>query len=83
MKSITRAAGALALTGFLASGAFAAETGPLAAGKPAGVKQAALEDRSPLIWLGVAAVIAVTIAIVASDNDNGVTTPTTNTSGAP
>jgi hypothetical protein len=82
MKSITHAVGALALTGLLASSALAAEApkGPLAAGKPAGVKQANLEAPG-LIWLGVAAVIAVTIAVVASGNDDDVTTPTTT--GAP
>ena len=78
MKSITRAAGALFLTGLLASGAFAAERTPLPAGKPAGVQQAALQGPG-LIWLGVAAVIAVTIAVVVSDNDDNVTTPTTGT----
>jgi hypothetical protein len=78
MKSITHAVGALALTGLLASSALAAEAprGPLAAGKPAGVKQANLEAPG-LIWVGVAVIIGVTIAIVASDNDDGVTTPTT------
>jgi hypothetical protein len=78
MKSITRAAGALALTGLLASGAFAADKSPLPAGKPAGTKAAAL--RGPdLIWLGVAAIIGVTIAVVVSNSDDDVTTPTTGT----
>jgi hypothetical protein len=81
MKSITRAAGALVLTGLLTSSALAAEPirSPLAAGKPAGTKQAALEGRPLLIWLGVAAIIGVTIAIVASDDDNDITSSTTNT----
>jgi hypothetical protein len=79
MHIMTRAAGALAITGLLASSALAAEPlrGPLPAGKPAGVKQAAFEGNSALIWIGVAAVIAVTIAVVASDDDDGVTTPST------
>ena len=80
MKSITHAVGALALTGLLASSAFAAEParGPLSSGKPAGVQQAALQGPG-LIWLGVAAIIAVTVAVVVSNNDDGVTTPTTGT----
>ncbi|HJR57578.1 MAG TPA: hypothetical protein VJ798_13460 [Rhizomicrobium sp.] len=80
MKSMTHAVGALALTGLLVSSAFAAEPakGPLSAGKPAGVKQAALEGPG-LIWLGVAAIVAVTIAVVVSNDDDGVTTPSTGT----
>jgi hypothetical protein len=79
MKSMMHAAGALLLSGLLASSALAAEParGPLPAGKPAGVKQAAFEGNSALIWIGVAAIIAVTIAVVASDDDDGITTPTT------
>lgn len=81
MKSMTHAVGALALTGLLASSAFAAPAqGPLPVGKPAGVKQANLEGGG-LIWLGVAAIVAVTIAVVASDSDDGVTTPTTTGTG--
>jgi hypothetical protein len=79
MTSTTRTAGALFLTSLLASGAFAADRTPLPAGKPAGTKQAAMTGNSALIWLGVAAVIGVTIAVVASDNDDDVTTPTTGT----
>ena len=84
MKSITHAAGAFLLSGLLASSALAAETvrGPLPAGKPAGVKQAAFEGPSALIWVGIAAVIAVTIAVVASDDDDGITTPTTTGTAA-
>jgi hypothetical protein len=85
MKSITRAAGALALSGLLASSAFAAEgatIGPLAAGKPAGVKEAAL-GRPAMLWLGVAVIVGVTIAVVASNNGGNVTPITTGTTGTP
>jgi len=68
MTVLTRAASIVALSAFLASGALAAPAAPLPAGKPAGVKQAALETPA-LIWVGAAAVIAVTIAVVASDDD--------------
>lgn len=83
MKSMTHAVSALALTGLLASSAFAAEPvrGPLTAGKPAGVKQANLEGPG-LIWFGIAAIVAVTIAVVASGGDDDVTTPTTSGTGA-
>lgn len=78
MKSMTHAVSALALTGLLASSAFAAEPakGPLSSGKPAGVQQAALQGPG-LIWVGVIAIVAVTVAIVASSNNDDVTTPVT------
>lgn len=44
--------------------------GPLAPGKPAGVKQADLGDDTLLYIVGIGAVIAG-IAIIASDNGNG------------
>jgi hypothetical protein len=75
---LARAAGAIALTSLLASGAFAATAAPLPSGKPAGVQQAGLQG-SGLIWIGAAAIIAVTVAVVASSNNDGVTTPTTGT----
>ena len=82
MKSMSRAAGALFLTGLLASGAFAADKSPLPAGKPAGAKEATMQGNSALIWLGVAAVIGVTIAVVAGNSDDGVTTPVTTGTAA-
>ncbi len=75
---LVRAAGAIALTSLLASGAFAATPAPLPAGKPAGTQQAALTGPA-LIWVGAAAIIAVTVAIVASNNDDTITSTATGT----
>jgi hypothetical protein len=61
---------ALALsTTLIASTAFAADLGPLAAGKPAGVTQAQL-GTTGWVLIGVGAVIAVA-AIAASNGGNG------------
>jgi hypothetical protein len=79
MKKVYAVAAAVAL---LAGQAFAAETAPLAPGKPAGVKKAQDESMMALYVLGGAAVIAG-IAVLASDNgDNNVapTPPATSTS---
>ena len=82
MKSMTRAVGALALTGLVASSAFAADTtkGALPAGKPAGVTQASMQGNG-LVWLGAAAVIALAVVAISSNGDDGVTTPTTSATG--
>ena len=50
--------------------------GPLAPGKPAGVRQAQLETGGILLVAGIVALAAV-IAVVASDNDHPSITPTT------
>ena len=76
MRSFLAPVLAVALT---ASSAFAAEdAGPLSAGKPAGVRQAALAG-SGLIFLVGAAVIAAGIAIAVSNNNGN--KPTTSTTG--
>jgi hypothetical protein len=60
---------ALALsTTLIASAAFAADAGPLAAGKPAGVKQAQL-GTTGWVLIGVGAVAG--IAIIAASSGNG------------
>ena len=64
------------------SSSFAATnaTAPLAPGKPAGVKQAQMEDNTLLLVLGVG-VVAGGIALVASGgSDHVVTATTTSTS---
>ncbi len=67
---------AVALT---ASTAMANASGPLPAGKPAGVHQAALAGSGLFLLLGAAA-IAAGIAIVVSNNNGGnVSTSTTST----
>ena len=55
-------------TTLLASAAFAADTsGPLAAGKPAGVKEAQI-GQTGWILLGVGAVAAIAIGVASSSN---------------
>jgi hypothetical protein len=75
MRSILAPVLAVVLT---ASSAFAADDGPLPAGKPAGVKQAELAG-SGLIYLVGVAVIAAGIAIAVSNNNGN--QPSTSTTG--
>lgn len=79
---------ALMAASLVASSALAAsDTGPLAAGKPAGVKQAQNDDNTVWYIVGLG-VVAAGIAIVASGNSNGplasgsLTTTTTTTTKA-
>ncbi len=59
------------------NGAMAQAAAPLPAGKPAGTQQAALLGSGFAIVLGLAGIIAVTVAIVSQDNNKGITTPST------
>ncbi len=52
---------------------------PLPAGKPAGTHEAALLGGGWLILIGLGAIIAVTVAIAETNQNKGVTTPTTST----
>ncbi|RYY90866.1 MAG: hypothetical protein EOO11_23345 [Chitinophagaceae bacterium] len=63
-KSVVGAATVLATVSM--SSAFAADTGALAPGKPAGVKQAQIEGANLLLLAGVGAV-ALGVGIVVSD----------------
>jgi len=54
-------------TTLLASAALAGETGPLAPGKPAGVKQAQMGNTT-WVLLGVGAVTAIAIGVASSSN---------------
>lgn len=78
MRALLSTALALALT---TSSLAAAEVGPLAPGKPAGVKKAEYEgDPTLLIVLGIAVAIGIAVAVSNSnDHDNGTPTPTTGT----
>jgi hypothetical protein len=79
MRALIAAALALALT---TSSLAAAEVGPLAPGKPAGVKKAEYEgDPTLFIVLGVAIAIGIAVAVSNSNDNNngGTTTPTTGT----
>jgi hypothetical protein len=46
---------------------------PLAAGKPAGVKQAQIESWPPMVWIALAGVAAAGIAAAAATGDSGST----------
>jgi len=78
MRALIATALALALT---TSSLTAAQVGPLAPGKPAGVKKAEYEgDPTLFIVLGVAVAIGIAVAVSSSnDNNGGTTTPTTGT----
>ena len=78
MRALIATAVALALT---TSSLAAAEVGPLAPGKPAGVKKVEYEgDPTLLIVLGVAVAIGIAVAVSnGNDNNGGTTTPTTGT----
>ena len=82
MLGLKSAVAAITVTTMVATSALAAETAPLAPGKPAGVHQADLGigKGALIIGLGAAAVIAA-IAIVVSNN--GSNTPTPGTLGNP
>ena len=86
MRTLTAA---ILATTLVASNAFAAANSisPLAAGKPAGVKQAAaLGPNMFLVLLGTGIVIGGLVITVSGGDKNGVTTPTTtatSTAGLP
>jgi hypothetical protein len=68
MRRITSIALAAILS---ATGAMAADITPLAAGKPAGVRQAQMDwNISPLVYFGAVAV-GIGIALAVSNNNNG------------
>ena len=80
---------AIAAATLIASSALAAtDSGPLAAGKPAGVKHAQDANDNTVWYIVGFGVVAAGIAIVASGNSNGalatgsLTTTTTTTSSA-
>jgi len=77
MRALISTALALALS---TTSLAAAEVGPLAPGKPAGVKKANYEG-DPTLWivLGVAVVVGIAVAVSSGDDNNSTTTPTTGT----
>lgn len=56
-----------------------AMAGPLAAGKPAGIKQAQLESVPPMVWIALAGIAAAGIAAGAATGNS----PSTFTTVAP
>ena len=78
MRAICAAALAASMMMSSAAQAEAPTMGPLAAGKPAGVKQAQIETGGVLLVVGIL-VVAGAIAVIASNTQgNGVATTTTN-----
>lgn len=75
----TIAAAVLAMT-MTVTGAFAADTGPLAAGKPAGTKSAQLETGGVLLVVGILAVAGAIAAIASTTQGNGSSSSSTGTS---
>ncbi len=61
-------------TTLIASTAFAADVGPLAPGKPAGVKQAELTTTT-WVLIGVGAVAAIAIGVASSSNGSPLNGP--------
>jgi hypothetical protein len=72
MKVIYASVAALAL---LAGQALAADTAPLAPGKPAGVKKAQDEDTMTALYIVGGGALVAGIAVLASDDNNNSTTP--------
>ena len=69
---------ALVATSLLVSSAYAAETkGPLAAGKPAGTNEAAIQTGGVMLFVGLAAVAGI-IALVASTTQGSSSTGTSS-----
>lgn len=71
---------ALVATSLLVSSAYAAETapkGPLAAGKPAGTNEAAIQTGGVMLFVGLA-VVAGVIALVASTTQGSSSTGTSS-----
>jgi hypothetical protein len=78
MRAICAAALAASMMMSSAAQAEAPTSGPLAAGKAAGVKQAQIETGGVLLVVGIL-VVAGVIAVIASNNQgSGVATTTTN-----
>ena len=75
----TIAAAVLAMT-MTVTGAFAADTGPLAAGKRAGTKNAQLETGGVLLVVGILAVAGAIAAIASTTQGNGSSSSSTGTS---
>ena len=75
---------AVLATAIFTSSALAGDAAkPLAPGKPAGVQQAQAQTVSPIVYLGIAAVVGV-IAVAASKsshNNSGGSASTTTTTG--
>lgn len=81
MRIVRRVLAGALLAAFAMSTASAGSPAPLPAGKAAGTQQAALAGGGFVILVGLAGVIAATAIMVGQNNNKGVTTPTTATTG--
>jgi len=82
MLGLKSAVAAITMATLVASSALAAETAPLAPGKPAGVHQADLGISKGVLIIGLGAAAVITaVAIVVSNN--GSNTPPPSTFGNP
>jgi hypothetical protein len=71
---------AILITALSASTVFAASTGPLAPGKPAGVRQAQDDDNGhTMLLIAGATLVGIGIALAVSNNDNNNNLPSTTT----
>jgi len=77
MSNLKRVVAVAALIALAVPGIATAD--PLAAGKPAGVKQAQMESWPPVVWIAVAGIAAAGIAAAASSGNS----PSTFTTVAP
>jgi nitric oxide reductase large subunit len=59
----------------LASAALAADVGPLAAGRPAGVKQAQTMDTTTWVLIGTGVVAAIAIGVASGSNGSPLSGP--------
>jgi hypothetical protein len=76
MLGLKSAIAAITVATMVATSALAAETAPLAPGKPAGVHQADLGLSKGTLIVGLGAIAIITaIAIVVSNNNGGSSTP--------
>jgi hypothetical protein len=71
MSNVRRVIAVAAVVALLAPGIATAD--PLAAGKPAGVKQAQMESWPPIVWVALAGVVAAGIAGAAATGNSAST----------
>ena len=80
MFSFKSVVAATVLATVAVSSAFAADTGALKAGKPAGVKKAQFATSDFVVGAGLAAIAVATAIVVSDQNSKAVTAPTATVS---
>jgi hypothetical protein len=65
----------------LAAGPVLADTAPLAAGKPAGVQKAQLDDGNTMLFIGAGALVAIGIVLATQGNGSGPTSQVNTVTG--